>query len=88
MPVQNRLDMALTGIKTPVGTVEIAPMTESGSGSIGGIGCDQSAVAMRLSARLARNKLALLSRSSVTARTADSERLFRAECFFHREMMP
>jgi hypothetical protein len=45
--------------------------------------CDQSAVPMRLVARLASVKLALLPRSGTTSRTRDSEYLFWAEFCFH-----
>jgi hypothetical protein len=52
--------------------------------------CDQAAVAMGLRARLARAKLALLSRSSTASWTTDSEYLLRAEFSFHgcREIIP
>jgi hypothetical protein len=50
---------------------------------LGSICCDQSAVAMRLAARLASIKLTLLPRTSTASRTTDSEYLFWAEFFFH-----
>jgi hypothetical protein len=51
--------------------------------------CDQSAVAMRLCAGLTSAKLALLSRSSTTSRTGDSEYLFWTEFSFHGgEILP
>ncbi len=45
--------------------------------------CDQSAVAMRLSAGLARTKLTLLSRSGSTGWTKDFKCFFGAEFFLH-----
>ena len=51
--------------------------------------CDQSAVAMRLKARLASGKLALFTRRNTTSRTRDSEYLFWAEfCFHGGEILP
>ena len=43
---------------------------------LGSIGCDQSAVTMRLFAEQASRKLTLLPRSSTTGRTPDREYLF------------
>jgi hypothetical protein len=45
--------------------------------------CDQSAVAVRLSAGQSRAQLAFLSRLGSTSRTTDSEDLFWAEVSFH-----
>jgi len=50
---------------------------------LGSICCDQSAVSMRLAARLASINLTLLPRTSTTSRTTDSEYLFWAELFLH-----
>ena len=46
--------------------------------------CYQSAVAMRIGARLASGKFALFPRSSTTSRTANSEYLLRAQFFCHK----
>jgi len=55
----------------------------------GSIYCNQPAVAMRLRAGLASSKLTLLSWSSTTGWTTDSEHLFWGEFFFHGgEIMP
>jgi len=44
---------------------------------------------MRLGALLASTKRTILTRSSITSWTTDSEDLFLAEFFFHgREIMP
>jgi hypothetical protein len=44
---------------------------------------------MRVSARLARTKLTLFTRSSATSWATDGEYLFQAESFFHgADMMP
>jgi hypothetical protein len=52
---------------------------------MGSIGCDQSAVAVRLSARLACTKLTLLTRSRATRRTLDGKYVFGSEFLFHTE---
>jgi hypothetical protein len=49
---------------------------------------DQSALAMRIGARLASAKFALLTRSGSASWTADCNRLLEAECLFHVEIMP
>jgi hypothetical protein len=48
--------------------------------------CYQSAVAMRVGARLASAKFTLLPRSGSTGRTANSEYLFWAEFFCHTNL--
>src|SRR5450631_1914163 len=53
------------------------------SWGLGSICCDQSAVTMRLVARLASIKLTFLPRTSTTSRTTDSEYPCWAEFFFH-----
>jgi hypothetical protein len=51
--------------------------------------CDQTAVQMRLGARVASAKLTLLSRRGPTGRTSDSEHLFGSSFGFHgEEIMP
>jgi hypothetical protein len=49
---------------------------------------DQSALAMRIGARLASAKFALLARSGSASWTADCNCLLEAECLFHVEIMP
>src|SRR5882672_5154477 len=51
------------------------------------IGCDQSPVAMRVSARLSRIKFTFLPNRSATSWATDGEYFFRAEFFSHALMM-
>jgi hypothetical protein len=54
-------------------------------GGVESIGCDQSAVAMRICAGLASSKLTLSPRGGTTGRTTEGKYLFLAEFFFHGE---
>ena len=72
-------DEAMLTLSCTLAPVNCPLRRASLTAEFGSICCNQSAVAMRLGARLASTKLALLSRSSATSRTMYSEYLFWAQ---------
>ena len=79
-------DEAMLTLSSTLAPVNCPLRRASLTAEFGSICCNQSAVAMRLGARLASAKLALLSRSSATSRTTYGEYLFWAQFPIHHKL--